>query len=106
MVIVKRQHELKLLKLRDVQKLEDEMEFLKVVKKETMERLECFKPVKTYLEKVREASHGKFKSIRELFDAYDELSVERAEMTKRDQASSALVAGRQRQLELLSAVSG
>ena len=102
---MKRQNELKISKMNDVIRLEKEKEFLEVVLQETNEPLERFKPVKSYLETVREASHGEFRSIRELFDAYDALSNERAEMTTLDLNASELVAGRHRQLDMLNSVS-
>jgi hypothetical protein len=91
--------------MQDISRLEKEKTFLHEVKMETNERLERFKPVKAYLEKVQEASNGQFRSIRELFDSYDTLSNERTEMTKLHDISDQLVHNRQKVLDMLSSVS-
>jgi hypothetical protein len=99
-----RQDELKDLKLADIRSLKKERQFLLEIKEETGSRVERFKHVQKYLEKVRDESNGQYKSIRDLLDRYNLLSSTRSVLMNRDTRARDLVRRRTKQLKDLKLI--
>jgi hypothetical protein len=102
--LVARQNELKAVKMNENRRLTDEKNFLEEVLLQTTQRVERFKPVKEYLEKVRQASKGEYRTIRELLDQSNSLTTTRAELMERDETSRELIRRREKMLDSLMIV--